>query len=81
MRELHPNAHFSIRDNFESHSNVTDVSDLEPRKEARERISREDGIQTREISDVAETSDETCRIPRITAIRREAAKRVPETFI
>jgi hypothetical protein len=59
MRELSRNAHFSIRDNFESQSNVMDASDLEPRKEAEEIISTEDGIQTREIFDVAETSDET----------------------
>jgi hypothetical protein len=59
MRALPQNAHFSIRDNFESQSNAMDVSDLDSRKEEGEIISREDGIQTREILDVAETSDET----------------------
>jgi hypothetical protein len=59
MRALSRNAPFSIRDNFESQSNAMDVSDLEPPKEAGEIISREDGIQTREIPDVPETSDET----------------------
>jgi hypothetical protein len=59
MRALSRNAHFSIRDNFESQSNATDVSDLGSSKEPGEIISREDGIQTREILDVAETSDET----------------------
>jgi hypothetical protein len=59
MRELSRNASFSIRDNFESQSNAMDVSDFKPQKEAGEIMAREDGIQTREIIDVAETSDET----------------------
>jgi hypothetical protein len=59
MRPLARNAPFSIRDNFESQSNATDVSDLERAKETEERTSRKDGIQAREIPDVAETSDET----------------------
>jgi hypothetical protein len=59
MRALRANANFSIRDNFDSQSNAMDVSDLESPKEAGESISREEGIQTREIIDVAETSDET----------------------
>jgi hypothetical protein len=59
MRALPENAPFSIRDNFESQSNAMDASDLESLKEAGENNSREDGIQTREIPDVAETSDET----------------------
>jgi hypothetical protein len=59
MRELERNEPFSIRDNFESQSNAMDASDWEPRKEAGENNSREDGIQTREIPDVAEASDET----------------------
>jgi hypothetical protein len=59
MMELPKNAPFSIRDSFESQSNAMDASDLELPKEAGEIISREDGIQTREIIDVAETSDDT----------------------
>jgi hypothetical protein len=59
MRPLSRNASFSIRDNRESQSNATDVSDLESRKEAGEIISIDDGIQRREIGDIAETSDET----------------------
>jgi hypothetical protein len=59
MRALSRNAPSSIRDNFESQSKAMDESDLEPRKEAVDITSREVGIQTREIPDVAETSDET----------------------
>jgi hypothetical protein len=43
MRELSRKAHFSIRDNFESQSHVTDVSDLQKEKHASQRTSTDEG--------------------------------------
>jgi hypothetical protein len=47
IKPLSQNAFFSIRDNLESHSNVTDVNVWREEKDVSEIISTEDGIQTR----------------------------------
>jgi hypothetical protein len=43
MRALSRNAHFSIRDNRESQSNVTEVSDLQKEKHASKSPSTDEG--------------------------------------